>query len=158
MTLRSLIHGKKAILSPSVRKGKSNPAAEQEVTRGAQCCAPQTLHSSHSLKMHEQLYQWGLESSQGYTRVSCLSFACWHTSNLSIFHVNRHAGDTKSYSYTSTTKDLLCLTISHEVQLLYFPLPTLSAARDLLPESFNTWAVSCFDPAPHWSNKDLPYF
>lgn len=39
-----------------------------------QDCAPQTLRSSHSLKMHEQLYRLGHESSQGYIRASCYLF------------------------------------------------------------------------------------
>lgn len=80
-------------------------------------CAPQTLCSRHSLKMHEQLYQLGHESSPGYSRASCYLVSpslCYQTS---IFHVNRHAeareadvAETQSYGSTSTPSLSECLT------------------------------------------------
>lgn len=71
------------------------------------------------------------------TKPSCrllLPFHCCHSSNLSVLRVNRHAkgraadtSGTESFSYTRTTKALLyltvCLSVSHEVQLLARPSP-----------------------------------
>lgn len=64
---------------------------------------------------------------------------CGFTGNPSILHVNRHAkgraadaADTQSFSYTRTTKALLCLTACLSLtRCSYFPLPRPSPARDL---------------------------
>lgn len=75
-------------------------------------------------------------------------------SNLSILHVNRRArgraadeADAESFSYTGTTNALLCLTVSHEVQLLPPPSPFVEHVTRSLTSS-TTHAVSCPDPTP----------
>lgn len=75
-------------------------------------------------------------------RLSChllLPVHCFHTSNLSILHVNRHAkgraidtADTESFSYTRTTTALLAwLSLT---RCSYSPFPHPSLARDLQPD------------------------
>lgn len=94
------------------------------------------------------------------TKPSChilLPFQSRYTGNLSIFHVNRHAkgraadaADTRSFSYTRTTKALLCLTACLSLtRCSYFALPHPSLARDLQPDIFHhqlsvlTQPISC---------------
>lgn len=143
-----------------------------------QCCAPQTLCSSHSLKMHEQLYQWGLESRLYQGELLPLlalplladtpatwAFFMWidtlefeqqtrQTPKATVTHQQQ-----KPFSaWLSLTRCNYCTSPSH---------PHLQHVTDC-PTTFNTWAVYWFDPAPHplihsrlsalWSNKDLPYF
>lgn len=73
----------KAIFTPAVRKVKKQfGCCTGSVVEPFQCCAPQALRSSHSLKMHEQLHRLGLETSQGYTgaiRCLFLPFLCLPT-------------------------------------------------------------------------------
>lgn len=98
------------------------------------CTAPQSVRSSHSLKMQEQLpwlslSQWTLPCRA--TTSTCTSslplppipFHCCYISNLSNLYVNRHAkgraadaADTQSFGYTKATKALLFTP----------PLPSLS--------------------------------
>lgn len=80
---------------------------------------------------------------------------CCYTSNLSILHVNWHAkgrpadaADTESFSYTRTTKALLCLTVCLSLtrcsQPPLPPFPRPSRPRDSLT-SFTKSSVSCPD-------------
>lgn len=67
---------------------------------------------------------------------------CRYSSNLSIPHVNRHAkgraADTaspESFSYTRTTKALLCPTVCLSLpRCSYLPLPRSSLARNSQPD------------------------
>lgn len=94
--------------------------------------APQSVHGSSSLKMHEQLHRL---SPGGGTRPE-LSLLLRLASNLSILHVNGRARggaadeeDAESFSYTRTTNALLCLT-----RCSYFPSFALCGAHDSQPD------------------------
>lgn len=140
------------------------------------CCAPQTWHSSHSLKMHKRLYQQGLESSQGYTRASCylfLPFLCLLTHQqpehfsceLTRWSESSRCGRHQKLQLHINNKGPSLPDYLSRGAITVLPPLHLQHVTDC-PTSFNTWAVSCFDPVPHppsilsvlRSNQDVPDF
>lgn len=132
---------------PSVRKVKrlqSEPCGDPLVHCSSKCTQQPLVKNAGAITPAES-------ESVNATKPSChlllhllLPFRCRrrYTSNLSVLHVNRRAkgraadaADTESFSYTRTTKALLCLTACLSLtRCSYFPLPRPSRARDLQPD------------------------
>lgn len=152
---------------PSVRKVKRRFCCTRSRAEILWCGAPQSVRSSHSLKMQEQLpwlslSQWMLPPRRAPT--SSLPSQCRCASNLSNLHVKRRAkgraadaADTESFSYTRATKALLCLTACLSLtRCIYLPLPRPFSSTWLT--SFNISLRCCPDPAPLSALFALPSF
>ncbi len=83
--------------------------------------APQSVRSSHSLKMQEQLLRLSLSQWAPQSRAAVSSYlsTAANASNLSILHDNWHAkgraadaAGTKRFSYSRATEALLCLSLT----------------------------------------------
>lgn len=131
---------------PSVRKVKRQFCCSRSHVEILWCAAPQSVRSSHSLKMQEQLPRLSLSQWTPPSRAATSSHpsaavvatpATWAFFMWTGMPKGRaaDAADTESFSYTGTTKALLCLTACLSLtRCSYFPLPHPSLARDLQPD------------------------
>lgn len=132
---------------PSVRKVKRQFCCSMSHVETLRCAAPQTVCSSHTLKMQEQLHRLDPKSvnvTPGLATTSVYPSIAWcHTSNMGILHVNQP----KLGQQTQQTPKA---TVTQEKQKSFSACLSRGAITVLPPPTphYSTWLLAWYHSTP----------